>query len=87
MWGFLSELGKGPQKHPHSKEEALYAGVQVVSFCKPMDIDFEHHHIVMTIEEMKNKVEDLIKDKQSIVKRVLTFPIEEVCERISSLYI
>ena len=80
--------------HPSSYEgfstvcaEALYAGAQVVSFCKPMYIDFEHHHIVQTIEEMENKVEDLIKEKQSIVKRVLTFPIEEVCERISSLYI
>ena len=35
--------------------EALYAGCHVISFCKPMNTDFEHWHIVNTEEDMIKK--------------------------------
>jgi glycosyltransferase involved in cell wall biosynthesis len=66
--------------------EALYAGAQVVSYCKPMHLDFDHHHIVKTQEEMKKKVVELLDNKWMNQDSVLTFPIEETCKRILSLY-
>jgi len=79
--------------HPSSYEgfstvcaEALYQGAQVVSYCKPMHIDFDHQHIVRTEEEMENKVKELLNDKHLNQDRVLTYPIEETCYKILSLY-
>jgi glycosyltransferase involved in cell wall biosynthesis len=79
--------------HPSSYEgfstvcaEALYAGAQVVSYCKPMLIDFAQHHIVQTQEEMENKVEQLINEENPNHDRVLTYPMHETCSRILALY-
>jgi glycosyltransferase involved in cell wall biosynthesis len=79
--------------HPSSYEgfstvcaEALYAGAQVVSYCKPMNVDFEHFHIVETMDEMKDKAEELLKEPDLNGDRVLTFSIGEVCKSILSLY-
>ena len=79
--------------HPSSYEgfstvcaEALYAGVQVVSYCKPMKVDFGHFHTVCTADEMKDKVAALLKEVDLNGDRVLTFPIEETCKSILSLY-
>jgi glycosyltransferase involved in cell wall biosynthesis len=79
--------------HPSSYEgfstvcaEALYAGTQVVSYCKPMHVDFEQHHIVKTTEEMQSKVLELLNATGQNEHRVLTYPIGDVCNRIMSLY-
>ena len=66
--------------------EALYTGTHVVSFCQPMHIHFNHHHIVKTQEEMKKKVIELLDSKQLKQDRVLIYPIEETCKKILSLY-
>jgi glycosyltransferase involved in cell wall biosynthesis len=66
--------------------EALYTGTQVVSYCKPMQIDFDHHHIVNTKEEMKEKLIELLDDKRLNHDSVLIYPIEETCKKILSLY-
>jgi glycosyltransferase involved in cell wall biosynthesis len=79
--------------HPSSYEgfstvcaEALYAGAQVVSYCKPMCIDFDHHHVVHNQEEMEYKVRQLLNDESINQDRVLTYPINETCNKILSLY-
>jgi glycosyltransferase involved in cell wall biosynthesis len=66
--------------------EALYTGAHVVSYCQPMHIRFNHHHIVKTEEEMKKKVIELLDDKQLNQDPVLIYPIEETCKKILSLY-
>ena len=79
--------------HPSSYEgfstvcaEALYAGALVVSYCKPMMTDFAHHHIVQTPEEMENKLRQLLSEENLNHDRVLTYPMNETCSRILSLY-
>ena len=66
--------------------EALYAGAQVVSYCKPMQIHFNHHHIVKTQAEMRKKLMELLDNKQLNHDSVLIYPIEETCKKILSLY-
>jgi glycosyltransferase involved in cell wall biosynthesis len=79
--------------HPSSYEgfstvcaEALYAGAHVISYCKPMHRDYGHHHIVDTKDEMKEKIAELLDDEQLNHESVLTYPIEESCKKILSLY-
>ncbi|HYF31107.1 MAG TPA: glycosyltransferase [Chitinophagaceae bacterium] len=53
--------------HPSSYEgfgmvclEALYAGAHVISFCKPMERDIAHWHVVGTPDEMLKKMLELL---------------------------
>jgi glycosyltransferase involved in cell wall biosynthesis len=53
--------------HPSSYEgfsgvcqEALAAGAHVVSFCKPMNEDFPHWHVVDSVQQMKETVFHLL---------------------------
>lgn len=79
--------------HPSSYEgfatvynEALYAGVHVVGFSKPMHHTFEHLHIVNTEEEMMNKVDDILSMEMLRNEPVLTYTIEETCNKVMALY-
>ena len=66
--------------------EALYAGAQVISYCKPMHIHFNHHHVVKTHEEMKKKLLELLDNRMLNQDSVLIYPIEETCKKILTLY-
>jgi len=66
--------------------EALYAGAHVVSYCQPMHVHFRHHHIAKNREDMKNKIVALLENKEPDHDRVLSYPIEETCKKILSLY-
>lgn len=66
--------------------EALYAGAQVLSYCKPMHVNFAHHHIVKTIDEMKIKLTELLDDHRLNQDPVLIYPIEDSCKKILALY-
>ena len=66
--------------------EALYAGTQVISYCQPMHIHFNHHHTVKTQEEMKRKLLELLDNRMLNQDPVLIYPIEETCKKILSLY-
>lgn len=55
--------------HPSSYEglgmvcpEALYAGAQVISFCRPMQSEIKNWHIVEEVTEMKIKTKQLLLD-------------------------
>lgn len=79
--------------HPSSYEgfatvinEALYAGAQVVSFCQPMHTIYKNQHVVKTDNEMTDKVNELLTDKNRNHESVITLPIEITCKKILSLY-
>jgi glycosyltransferase involved in cell wall biosynthesis len=66
--------------------EALYAGAQVLSYCKPMHTHFDHHHVVKTMDEMGKKLIELLNNKSRNQDSVLIYPIEDTCNKILSLY-
>ncbi len=66
--------------------EALYAGAQVISYCKPMETGFNHLHIVEDADAMADKAEALLADASHDHHPVLTYPIEECCKKILALY-
>jgi glycosyltransferase involved in cell wall biosynthesis len=66
--------------------EALYAGAHVVGFCRPMNDLFKHQHVAGSESEMAAQVDKILSDDQVDHSPVLTFPIEETCKKILSLY-
>ena len=79
--------------HPSSYEgygavmsEALYAGDHVISFCKPMDKDFRHHHVVKDKNEMNNELVTILKDTKRNHERVLMYSIQQVAKNMISLF-
>jgi glycosyltransferase involved in cell wall biosynthesis len=56
--------------------EALYAGAQVISFCKPMKSEIHHWHNVTTKKEMLEKAMSVLQNDQLEVERVLPYSIE-----------
>jgi glycosyltransferase involved in cell wall biosynthesis len=67
--------------------EALYAGAHVVSFCKPMNKDFRHHHVVKNQEEMNAEVLKVIKNKHTEHDPVLTCTIQQIAKNVISLFV
>jgi glycosyltransferase involved in cell wall biosynthesis len=67
--------------------EALYSGAQVVSFCKPMDKNYRHHHVVNTKEEMNAKILSILKDKKIDHEPVLMYPIQQIAKNMISLFV
>ena len=69
--------------------EALYAGAHVVSFCKPMSVNFNHHHIVNDVEEMKAKVLSLttfLKCSKRNHEPVLMYTSQQTAKCMISLF-
>jgi glycosyltransferase involved in cell wall biosynthesis len=79
--------------HPSSYEgfsmvclEALYAGCHVISFCKPMNRDFENWHVVKTEEEMIGKTLEILTYPAFAYKSVMPYSINETAKAIMKLY-
>ncbi|MBS1935649.1 MAG: glycosyltransferase, partial [Bacteroidetes bacterium] len=53
--------------------EALYAGAHVISFCKAMNEEIDHWHIVNTKEEMTAKAIELLSNTRLNHERVAPF--------------
>jgi len=66
--------------------EALYAGAHVVSFCKPMAEDFNHHHVVRNKEEINLKILSLLKSTRRNHERVLMFRVQCIAKNMISLF-
>jgi hypothetical protein len=66
--------------------EALYAGCHVISFCKPMNIDFEHWHVVKTEEEMIEKSLEILNDTEIQYKSVRAYSINETAKLVLKLF-
>lgn len=79
--------------HPSSYEgfsgvcqEALAAGAEVISFCRAMNHEIEHWHIVSSKEEMILKVIDLLSEVAHQAKPVLTFSMNDTVKKMLALY-
>ncbi len=79
--------------HPSSYEgfsmvclEALYAGCNVISLCKPMDRDFGNWHIVKTKKEMISKTLEILTYPAFAYKSVMPYSINETAKAIMKLY-
>jgi len=66
--------------------EALYAGCHVISFCKPMNIDFNHWHIVTTKEEMLEKAYEILMLSNLDDEHILPYSIQETVASIMKLF-
>lgn len=80
--------------HPSSYEgfsmaclEALYAGCHVISFCKPMNVDLEHWHIVKTEEEMIEKTLQILSCSHVEYKSVIPYSINETAKSVMNLFL
>ncbi len=78
--------------HPSSYEgfglvmiEALYAGCEVISFCKPMNQDINHWHIVQDPFEMQQKSIELLQSNLP-QERVCPFNIDDSAKKIMGLF-
>ncbi|MEO6682965.1 MAG: glycosyltransferase [Ginsengibacter sp.] len=79
--------------HPSSYEgfsmvclEALYAGCQVISFCKPMDDDITNWHIVNNIEEMIEKAYEILSQPGFEYTSEMPYSINNTAKSIMKLY-
>lgn len=66
--------------------EALYAGAHVVSFCKPMDKDYRHHHIVKNTEEMNAELLSILKNTRRGHDRVTVCQVQQIAKNMISLF-
>ena len=79
--------------HPSSYEgfstaciEALYAGAHVISFCKPMNQQITHWHIVNTKEEMLQKTIELLEDPVIEYESVMPFSMHASVKKMMELF-
>ena len=79
--------------HPSSYEgfsmvclEALYAGCHVISFCKPMNVDFDHWHIVKTKEEMIKKALEILTLRDLTHESVMPYSINHSAKSVVQLF-
>ncbi|HEX2683848.1 MAG TPA: glycosyltransferase [Ferruginibacter sp.] len=79
--------------HPSSYEgfgvvciEALYAGCQVISFCKPMKQDIEHWSIVRNQQAMAQKAMDILQDPGSENTSVIPFTMKDTTKKMMELF-
>ncbi|HXB42436.1 MAG TPA: glycosyltransferase [Puia sp.] len=66
--------------------EALYAGAQVVGFCRPMDKPINRWHIVGTEEEMCNKIQEILQNTHTSYQPELPFLMSETAKEMMSLF-
>jgi glycosyltransferase involved in cell wall biosynthesis len=66
--------------------EALYAGAHVVSFVKPMEKDYRHHHVVKNMEEMNAETFKILKNPKRGHDPVLMCRIQQIAKNVVSLF-
>jgi len=66
--------------------EALYAGAQVVSFCKPMKQDIPGWHIVNTKQDMTQKAIEILNDHRIEYAPTLPYKMETSVEKVMQLF-
>ncbi len=66
--------------------EALAAGMQVISFCKPMDADIPGWHIVQTKEGMQQKLMELLQDGSLVHEPVIPYTMPETVSKLAHLF-
>lgn len=79
--------------HPSSYEgfgtvclEALYAGAHVISIVQPMYREIQHWHIVKSVDEMQNKVMEILSGHGLKFEPVLPYSSDESAKKILQLF-
>lgn len=67
--------------------EALAAGCQVISFCKPMKQEIEQWHIVNSKEEMKQKALEVLQENHTFHNPLFPFLITDTANAVADLFI
>ncbi len=65
--------------------EALYAGAHVVSFVKAQDAPIDHWHIVHDLEEMTEKLAELLREENLDQRPVLPYKMQETVKQMIML--
>jgi glycosyltransferase involved in cell wall biosynthesis len=65
--------------------EALYAGAQVISFCKPLNREIENWHIAKDKTEMAEKALTLFQQEKEEYKRICISTIDETARSFMKL--
>jgi glycosyltransferase involved in cell wall biosynthesis len=65
--------------------EALYAGAQVISFCKPMNNPIKNWHVVQTDKEMADKAAALLQHLPA-AENVLPYAIDDTAKSVLRLF-
>lgn len=66
--------------------EALYAGAHVISFCKPLNEEIPHWHVVHNVEEMIARALDLLQDADLDDEPILRYTMEDSAEAVMGLF-
>jgi len=66
--------------------EALYAGAHVISFCRPMEQDISHWHIVGSVEEMMEKARVILSDPTTSYTPVLPYTMNNTVRSVMKLF-
>ncbi len=66
--------------------EALHGGAHVISFCKPMNTNISHWHIVKTKEEMTRETLRILQDPMTSYLSVHRYPIRECVNQVMNLF-
>jgi len=79
--------------HPSSYEgfsivclEALYAGCQVISFCKPMKHDIENWHVADSAKTMIERTARILQEPNMIYTKVIPFEINDTVKKMMQLF-
>ncbi|MEO6541239.1 MAG: glycosyltransferase family 4 protein [Ferruginibacter sp.] len=79
--------------HPSSYEgfgvvciEALHAGCQVISFCRPMALYIPHWHIVPGKKQMTEKTIEILQNPGSVYKSLTPFPMDDTAKKMMALF-
>ena len=79
--------------HPSSYEgfsgvcmEALAMGAHVISFCKPMEQNFEQWHVAGSKEEMKVIAIQLLLDQKTSYRQYVFYTMEDTVRKMMGLY-
>lgn len=79
--------------HPSSYEgfsgvcqEALAAGANVISFCRPMKQDISNWYIVTNKEQMNNLALQIIQNRYDLFSGVIPFSIDDTVKMMAQLF-
>ena len=79
--------------HPSSYEgfsgvcqEALYAGSHVISFCRAMNHEIKHWHVVKSMEEIIEKAKEILQSSSTNFEPVQTYNARDVAKSMMALF-
>jgi glycosyltransferase involved in cell wall biosynthesis len=66
--------------------EALYAGAQVISFCKPMDGSIAHWHVAGSQEEMLQLMDEILQNPGIDHRPILPYSMYDCAVAVMKLF-